>query len=342
LEKEYNDFITYFKENLKINQWSQFIEPLISRLMSAYITLKEYEKAIALADDFIEITTTYTDLFLTKEAETILRKREMCLLKIPGSFLPFKEASEYVKKLNLKSQEEWKVYKNSVNKPKNIPDNPEEIYRNRGWKGFQDWLGYEIDRSLFNNNSQYSFLNYEESLEVVHKFKLTSEKEWKDFKKNGLKPENIPAQPERVYKGKGWKGFQEWLGYDANKLKYSFLSYDEAREIVHEFKLTSENEWRAFKNKGLKPENIPAKPENVYKDKGWKGFQDWLGYESNASKYFLPYDDAKVFVHSLELESEDEWRTFKKLGVKPENIPSSPEKVYKDKGWKGFKDWLGY
>jgi len=272
LEKEYYNFMTYFKENLRKNQWSQFIEPVISRLMSAYITLNEYEKAIAVANEFIEIKNTYTELFLTTETEAILIKRENCLLKIPSSYLPYKEAAEFVKELNLKNQEEWKLYKNSANRPRNIPSNPEDIYKNRGWKGFQDWLGY-----------------------------------------------------------------------DANKLKYNFLSYNEAREIVHQFKLTSENEWRTFKNNGLKPENIPAKPENVYKNKGWKGFQDWLGYETNTSKYnFLPYNEAKVFVHSLELESEDEWRAFKKLGIKPENIPSSPEKVYKDKGWKGFKDWLGY
>lgn len=56
----------------------------------------------------------------------------------------------------------------------------------------------------------------------------------------------------------------------------------------------------------------------------------------------MSYEDARVFVHSLELESENQWREFKRLGVKPENIPSKPEKVYKDKGWIGFRDWLGY
>jgi hypothetical protein len=271
LEKEYNDFIPFFKENLKTTQYSHFIDPLISRLMSAYIILDEYEKAISLADEFIEIKDTYTELYLTPEAENILMKREKCLLKMPYSYLPYEEANEFIKNLNLKSLEDWKLFKTSVNRPQNIPSNPDEIYKNNGWKGFTHWLGIK-------NKNQYVFLSYEEAREIVHLFKLTSEKEWKDFKSKGLKPDNIPALPERVYKDKGWKGFQDWLGYDANKLKYNFLPYEDARVFVHSLELESENQWREFKRIGIKPENIPSKPENVYKDKGWKGFKDWLGY----------------------------------------------------------------
>ena len=271
LEKEYNNFIPYFKENLKANQHSHFIDPLISRLMSAYIVMNEYEKAISLADKFIEIKDIYTELYLTAEADDIIWKREKCLQKIPSSYLSYVEANEFVKNLNLKSQADWKLFKNSKDKPINIPSNPDEIYKNNGWKGFTHWLGIK-------NKSQYNFLSYEEAREIVHKFKLTSENEWKDFKTKGLKPDNIPSLPENLYKDNGWKGFQDWLGYDANKLKYNFLPYEEARVFVHSLELESENQWREFKRIGIKPENIPSKPEKVYKDKGWKGFRDWLGY----------------------------------------------------------------
>ena len=30
---------------------------------------------------------------------------------------------------------------------------------------------------------------------------------------------------------------------------------------------------------GLIPNNIPANPRQKYKDKGWKGYKDWLGTE---------------------------------------------------------------
>lgn len=89
---------------------------------------------------------------------------------MPSSYLPFEEATEFIKKLNLKSQEDWKLFKNSEDKPENIPSNPDEIYKNNGWKGFTNWLGIK-------NKSHYNFLSYEEAREIVHKLKLTSEKE---------------------------------------------------------------------------------------------------------------------------------------------------------------------
>jgi len=56
---------------------------------------------------------------------------------------------------------------------------------------------------------------------------------------------------------------------------------------------------------------------------------------------FTTFEDAKKFVHSLELKSVREWRDYVKSGKKPVDITSSPVSVYK-KQWKGFEDWLGY
>jgi hypothetical protein len=44
--------------------------------------------------------------------------------------------------------ENWINYCQSGNKPKNIPLKPQSYYRNRGWVGFDDWLGTStIDKS---------------------------------------------------------------------------------------------------------------------------------------------------------------------------------------------------
>jgi hypothetical protein len=166
-----------------------------------------------------------------------------------------------------------------------------------------------------------------------------------EFKRSALKHENILAKPEKVYSDKGWKGFHDWLGYETiRKNSFNFLPYNDGKIFVHGLNLSNEKEWREFKRLGTKPENIPAKPEKVYNDKGWKGFKDWLGYETirKNSFNFLPYNDAKIFVHRLNLSNENAWKDFKRLGTKPENIPAKSETVYKGKGWKGFKDWLGY
>lgn len=216
LEKEYKEFMIFFNENLSPKQYSHFIDPLISRLMSAYITINEYEKAICLSEEFIKIKNEYTELFFRSDAEDILIKREKCLRRISG------------------------------------------------------------DHDTVNRTS-YNFLSFDEAKIFARTLRLKSENDWKEYKKSGARPNDIPALPERVYKGKGWTGFQDWLGYGTIKRNSNnFLSFEEAKEFVKELMLKNENEWRAYRKSGLKPENIPSLPEKVYKNDGWKGYSDWL------------------------------------------------------------------
>jgi hypothetical protein len=55
----------------------------------------------------------------------------------------------------------------------------------------------------------------------------------------------------------------------------------------------------------------------------------------------LSFIQARAYVRSLKLKSISEWRKYCKSGRKPRNIPSTPDKKYKDQGWISFGDWLG-
>ena len=55
---------------------------------------------------------------------------------------------------------------------------------------------------------------------------------------------------------------------------------------------------------------------------------------------FLPFAEAREFVHKLGLEKQKEWYEYCKSGDKPENIPSNVHYVYR-KEWKDWSDWLG-
>jgi hypothetical protein len=44
---------------------------------------------------------------------------------------------------------------------------------------------------------------------------------------------------------------------------------------------------------------------------------------------FRLFAEAKDYVHSLGLQSEKEWRKYKKSGNKPADIPFDPAGVYK-------------
>lgn len=54
---------------------------------------------------------------------------------------------------------------------------------------------------------------------------------------------------------------------------------------------------------------------------------------------FLEYKDAEKFVKGLNLKSKSDWRRYCKIN-KPENIPTSPEIVYKNE-WVNWNQWLG-
>lgn len=96
-----------------------------------------------------------------------------------------------------------------------------------------------------------------------------------------------------------------------------------------------------------KPDDIPNDPRQAYQAKGWKGYGDWLGTGTTATfllKY-RSYKKARAFVHRLKLKNLAEWARYCKGELpdqqpKPDDIPATPQIVYKDTGWTGVGDWL--
>ena len=75
---------------------------------------------------------------------------------------------------------------------------------------------------------------------------------------------------------------------------------------------------------------------------------DWLGTGNLAThlRKYREFCKARAFVRKLKLKSLTHWIAFCKgkmarLGGLPLDIPASPNKVYADKGWMGYGDWLG-
>ena len=91
----------------------------------------------------------------------------------------------------------------------------------------------------------------------------------------------------------------------------------------------------------MKQKNIPSNPNIVYK-KQWQGLGDWLGTgkRGNVDRKFKNFDEARKYVHTLNLKSQKEWIDFCKSGKRPSVIPAAPYQKYKDQ-WKGWADFLG-
>ena len=92
-----------------------------------------------------------------------------------------------------------------------------------------------------------------------------------------------------------------------------------------------------------KPDDIPTAVHNIYKYSGWVNYGDWLGTSStsNSKIQFLNFHDAREFVRSLKINSNRNWRIYYKSKKRPKNIPTAPDKTYKNSGWISWEDWLG-
>lgn len=127
---------------------------------------------------------------------------------------------------------------------------------------------------------------------------------------------------------------------------YDILPYDQAKLVMHQFRITSKNEYKIFCSSGKLPNNIPKDAKDFYeKTAEWISWPDYLGssYGGRKSEYFWDYKKAKEYVSSLNLKSINEWLQFVKTGKLPKQIPLSPQNVYKRKGqWISWQDWLGY
>ena len=65
------------------------------------------------------------------------------------------------------------------------------------------------------------------------------------------------------------------------------------------------------------------------------------GHRADRPRHYRPFEEARGFARSLNLRSMAQWREYCKSGDKPRDIPTDPRKVYLNKGWNGFADWLG-
>jgi hypothetical protein len=250
-------------------------------------------------------------------------------------FRSFLDAKKFVRTLNLKTDKEWVQYTTSGNKPTDIPSSPITTYKNKGWGDMGDWLG---TGSL--SNQKKVFQSFDDARKFVRLLNLKAQSDWAKYRKSGNKPETIPSNPNRTYK-KEWTDWGDWLGTGATATQNrEYWSFTDARKFARSLNLKSGADWEKYCASGNKPENIPNAPRSTYK-KEWISMGDWLGTGNKHTKDFLSFEDARQFVQKIKLKNNTEWIKYYKSDNRPDNIPSAPERVYKNKGWITLGDWLG-
>ena len=88
--------------------------------------------------------------------------------------------------------------------------------------------------------------------------------------------------------------------------------------------------------------DIPSYPNNTYK-KEFEGYGVFLGTGTVApsARKYRSFVQSKKYACSLNIKSQSEWWKHTKLSNFPKDIPVSVSRHYKEKGWKGWPDFLG-
>jgi hypothetical protein len=66
-------------------------------------------------------------------------------IKVRPYYMSYQMAQTYFRKEGIRfhSMQEWEAYCHSSKKPKFIPSNPDKVYRDSGWKSWDEWFEYE-------------------------------------------------------------------------------------------------------------------------------------------------------------------------------------------------------
>jgi hypothetical protein len=167
----------------------------------------------------------------------------------------------------VKSAVQWQNYIRENEIPKFIPRNPFEVYKNRGWLSWGDFLNT-------NNKETKSILrvSYSEAKKIV-KGKFESKPDF--LKRRCDITDSIPSNPERYYKNKGWISWGDFLNTNRSATKNKkFINYVEFVKWCKSQKILTNLQWRKIrKDRNIRPDFIPSSPEQVYKRTG-----EWISF----------------------------------------------------------------
>lgn len=156
--------------------------------------------------------------------------------------------------------------------------------------------------------------------------KTTSQ--FQELKEKNLRPDNIPANPDKFYpEYEGWRKFIK-LGIPDNKV----VTYEKLKKHNAISGITNKYAYKqAYKNQTL-PEHSPANPEHYFQDV-WTSWEDFL-----APKHrYITFYEARAFSRKLGLKSTYDWRQYCRSGSKPPYIPSLPDRDYPEFiSWQDF------
>ena len=230
----------------------------------------------------------------------------------PEPKLPFEEVRHKVRLLGLSSAENYYIWQKDH---PDMPANPDKFYADKGWIDWYDFLG---------NAEPEPKLPFKEARHKVRPLGLSSKEQYYIWQKDHP---DMPAHPNKSYKGKGWIDWYDFLG---NSKPVPKLLFEEAKRKVRPFGLHSRAQYRQWQSGHP---DMPAHPEKSYAGKGWIDWHDFLGTVKQ-----LPFEEARLKARHAQLPSRRKYEEWQK------NHPDmllKPDRFYAGKGWIDWYNFLG-
>jgi hypothetical protein len=267
---------------------------------------------------------------------------------------PFAEARAIARCLELTGQKEWYAFArgrlpSKGARPADIPTQPNQAYANTGWTSWGDFLGtgYVAQRLR-------AYRPFRQARAYARALGLASRAEWLALCRarvggQPVLPPDIPATPHKIYAGRGWIGYGDWLGTGRVRASnYQSRSYEEACAFVRAVGIRSQLEWWAYcrgELRGLAPRplDIPSTPHKVYRGRGWVNWGQFLGTNSVATfqRTYRSFAASRAYARKLGLRDRRAWSMWCVSGNRPADIPGRPDRTYAGKGWVSWGDFLG-
>jgi hypothetical protein len=283
-EREREWIVKLRKENNLVNYTDGGDGEQTNRFTLSYCELKEW--VIKNKPEYVNSISSYkkwvkfnnTPIFLPKTPKNVYEKygwvswgdflgtgnvKSNDLIK---NYITYDECKKWVKE-NLSivtSIKMWKNYHENNQLPIFIPKRPERFYKSRGWVDWYDFLNY----------NKKTFLSHHEAKKWLNEnFGKINIVEFKKLCANGDIPNFIPRKPHNTYDD--FISWNDFLGGKSKRNKNDYLSFNDAKKIVHTLKIKSRNQWKGFIKNETHKLKIPTNPDSFYCGE-WVSWYDWL------------------------------------------------------------------
>lgn len=188
----------------------------------------------------------------------------------------------------------------------------------------------EIDSENTKLRRLRSAYTYPEAKRAVKCLNIQSGVEYGKVYKNDKR---LPSRPDKLYAGKGWVNWHEFLSIGIKR----YATYEEAKVAAKALRFKSWNDYTLrYKIDPL----LPSNPHQKYAGHGWISWQEFLQPVQSSPRgehLYQTYEEGKAAALIIGFRSSADY--YKRRAIDP-RLPTNPNQFYAGKGWIDWIDFL--